>query len=169
FAFESKKQTKDSQDKSSVLAQEAHESIRPVKISVTKDLLPGDLITIKEAQLPNAKGELKTRGISRGPGIKVISPDVNIAEVKAEIRTPFDLKVAFEPRGGVKIDPNSVKITYLKFPYIDLTDRLKPGISESGIDFPKANVPSGEHSVRINVKDIDGRESSLVVTLIAIK
>ncbi|MFM7943773.1 MAG: hypothetical protein ACKO8R_01795 [Candidatus Fonsibacter sp.] len=128
-----------------------------------------DLITIKEAQLPNAKGELKTRGISRGPGIKVISPDVNIAEVKAEIRTPFDLKVAFEPRGGVKIDPNSVKITYLKFPYIDLTDRLKPGISESGIDFPKANVPSGEHSVRINVKDIDGRESSLVVTLIAIK
>lgn len=128
-----------------------------------------ELITTKEAQLPNAKGELKTRGISRGPGIKVISPDVNIAEVKAEIKTPFDLKIAFEPRGGIKIDPNSVKVTYLKFPYIDLTDRLKPGISENGIDFPKANVPSGEHSVRINVKDVDGRESSLVVTLVAIK
>jgi hypothetical protein len=128
-----------------------------------------ELITPKEARLPNAKGELKTRGISRGPGIKVISPDVNIAEVKAEIKTPFDLKVAFEPRGGIKIDPNSVKVTYLKFPYIDLTDRLKPGISENGIDFPKANIPSGEHSVRINVKDVDGRESSLIVTLVAIK
>ena len=128
-----------------------------------------ELITPKEAQLPNAKGELKTRGISRGPGIKIISPDVNIAEVKAEIKTPFDLKVAFEPRGGIKIDPNSVKVTYLKFPYIDLTDRLKPGISANGIDFPKANIPSGEHSVRINVKDVDGRESSLIVTLVAIK
>ena len=39
FAFEIKKQTKDSQDKHPVLAQEAHESIRPVKISLTKDLL----------------------------------------------------------------------------------------------------------------------------------
>ena len=128
-----------------------------------------ELITPKEAQLPNAKGELKTRGISRGPSIKVISPDVNISEAKAEIKTPFDLKVTFEPRGGIKIDPNSVKVTYLKFPYVDLTDRLKTGISENGIDFPKANVPSGEHSVRINVKDVDGRESSIVVTLVAVK
>lgn len=31
------------------------------------------LITDKEAQLPAAKGELKTRGISRGPGVKVMS------------------------------------------------------------------------------------------------
>lgn len=128
-----------------------------------------ELIFPKESQLPSAKGKLKTRGISRGPGIKVLSPDVSVSEVKAEIKTPFDLKVAFEPRGGVKIDPNSVKVTYLKFPYVDLTDRLKPGISENGIDFPKANVPSGEHSVRINVKDVDGRESSLVVTLVAVK
>ena len=111
----------------------------------------------------------KTRGISRGPGIKVISPDVNVTEVKAEVKTPFDLKIAFEPRGGVKIDSNSVKVTYLKFPYIDLTDRLKPGISETGIDFPKADVPSGEHSVKINVKDVEGRESSLIVTLVAVK
>lgn len=140
-------------------------------LAQTKDFksIIKELITIKESQLPAAKGDLKTRGISRGPGIKVLSPDVNVAEVKAEVKTPFDLKIAFEPRGGVKIDSNSVKVTYLKFPYIDLTDRLKPGISENGIDFPKANVPSGEHSVKINVKDVEGRESSLIVTLVAVK
>ena len=77
-------------------------------LAQTKDFktIIKELITMKESQLPPAKGDLKTRGISRGPGIKVISPDVNITEVKAEVKTPFDLKIAFEPRGGVKIDSN---------------------------------------------------------------
>ena len=123
------------------------------------------LITSKEAQLPAAKGELKTRGISRGPGIKIVSPDVAAGEVKS----PFDFKVQFESRGGNKIDPQSVKITYLKFPYVDLTDRVKPAISELGIDFPKAEVPSGEHVIRITVKDTEGRESNSVVTLMVNK
>jgi hypothetical protein len=124
-----------------------------------------DLITLKEAQLPNAKGELKTRGISRGPGIVMLSPK----DIPAEVKSPFDFKVQFEPRGGVKIDPASVKVTYLKFPYIDLTERVKPAISANGIDFPKAAVPVGEHSVKITVKDVDGRESNNIINLVVIK
>jgi len=123
------------------------------------------LITSKEAQLPAAKGELKTRGISRGPGIKIVSPDVAAGELKS----PFDLKVQFESRGGNKIDPQSVKITYLKSPYVDLTDRIKPAISESGVDFQKAEVPAGEHTIRITVKDMEGRESNSVLTLMVNK
>lgn len=130
-------------------------------LSLSAPVFSKPLITSKEAQLPAAKGELKTRGISRGPGIKVVSPDVAAGEVKS----PFDFKVQFESRGGNKIDPQSVKITYLKFPYVDLTDRVKLAISESGIDFPKAEVPAGEHAIRITVKDTDGRESNSVVTL----
>ena len=124
-----------------------------------------DLITLKEAQLPNAKGELKTRGISRGPGIVLLSPK----DISAEVKSPFDFKVQFEPRGGVKIDPASVKVTYLKFPYIDLTERVKTTISANGIDFPKAAVPAGEHSVKITVKDVDGRESNNIINLVVIK
>jgi hypothetical protein len=124
-----------------------------------------DLITAKEAQLPAAAGELKTRGISRGPAIKVLSPDVGAAPITA----PFDLKVQFESRGGKKIDPASVKVTYLKSPLVDLTGRMKPAISESGISFDKAQVPPGEHAVRITVKDIDGRESNSVVNLVVKK
>ena len=124
-----------------------------------------ELITQKEAQLPPAKGDLKTRGISRGPGITVLSPDVSLADVKS----PFDFKVKFEPRGGVKVDASSVKVTYLKFPYVDLTERVRPAISENGISLEKAAIPAGEHSVRITVKDADGRESNATVTLVVTK
>lgn len=124
-----------------------------------------ELITPKEAQLPAAKGDLKTRGISRGPGIIILSPDGTLADVKS----PFDFKVKFEPRGGIKVDPSSVKVTYLKFPYVDLTERVKSSISETGINLEQAAVPAGEHSVRITVKDADGRESNAVVTLVVSK
>lgn len=124
-----------------------------------------DLIMAKEAQLPAAAGELKTRGISRGPAIKVISPDLGAMPITA----PFNLKVQFESRGGKKIDPTSVKVTYLKTPLVDLTGRMKPAISESGISFDKAQVPPGDHAVRITVKDVDGRESNSVVNLVVKK
>ena len=122
------------------------------------------LITEKEASLPGTKGELKTRGIARGPGIKVISPDPTSA-----VKGSFDLKVNFESRGGNKIDPASVRVTYLKSPVVDLTPRLKGAISENGIDFAKAEVPAGEHSLRITVKDAEGRESNSTITINAQK
>lgn len=124
----------------------------------------GPLITEKEAALPSATGELKTRGIARGPGIKLISPDPTAA-----VKGAFDLKVNFESRGGNKIDANSVRVTYMKSPAVDLTPRLKSGISEGGIEFSKAEVPAGEHTLRITVKDADGRESNSVLTINAQK
>lgn len=119
-------------------------------------------ITAKESQLPNAKGELKTRGIARGPAIKVVSPDM-------DVKSPFDLKVQFESRGGNKIDPKSVKVSYLKSPAVDLTQRVASSIDEKGIDFSKAEAPLGEHQLKISVKDVDGRESSSFVTINVIK
>ena len=119
------------------------------------------LITPKEAQLPAASGALQTRGIARGPGIKVMSPDPAAAEVKS----PFDLKIQFESRGGNKIDPAATKITYLKATAVDLTPRLANAITDKGIDFSKAEVPPGEHNVKITVKDVEGRESSTVLNL----
>jgi len=128
-------------------------------------VIAAPLITPKEAQMPAASGELKTRGIARGPGIKVISPDVTAPEIKG----PFDLKVLFESRGGNKIDASAVKVTYLKATAVDLTPRLKGAITETGIDFAKAEVPPGEHAVKITVKDVDGRESNTVMNLVVAK
>jgi hypothetical protein len=129
-------------------------------VAVTATAAP--LITPKEAQMPAASGELKTRGIARGPSIKVISPDVTAPEIKG----PFDLKVVFESRGGNKIDASAVKVTYLKATAVDLTPRLKGAITEGGINFAKAEVPPGEHAVKITVKDVDGRESNTVMNFV---
>jgi hypothetical protein len=83
--------------------------------------------------------------------------------------SPFDFKVAFEARGDAKIDPASVKVIYMKSPFVDLTPRLKSVISTNGIDFAKADVPPGTHTIRISVKDTDGRETNSVLTLVVNK
>ena len=133
-----------------------------VSLFLIQSAVAAPLITAKEAQLPKAQGELKTRGIARGPGIKVLSPE-------AEVTSPFDLKVQFESRGGNKIDPASVKVMYLKSPAVDLTTRIKSGVKESGIDVSKAEAPPGEHQIKIIVKDAEGRESSSVMTIHVVK
>ena len=136
--------------------------ILAVSVSMTTSgVLSAELISLKEAKLPEASGSLKTRGITRGPAIKVSSPDLTAAEIKS----PFDLKVMFEGRGGIKVDPNAVKVSYLKSTEVDLTPRLQGAITAGGIDFSKAEVPPGEHAIKITVKDVDGRESSTVINL----
>lgn len=122
------------------------------------------LITAKEASLPPAAGALATRGISRGPAIKMVSP-----EPEAAVKSPFNLKLNFEARGGEKIDPNSVKVVYMKSPFVDLTSRLQSAITPTGIDFQQAEVPPGEHTLRVTVKDSAGRETNSTMTIVVNK
>ncbi len=122
------------------------------------------LITAKEAELPPAAGKLATRGISRGPAVKVVSP-----EPSSTVKSPFNLKVNFEGRGGEKVDAGSVKVTYLKSPFVDLTPRLQSAITSSGIDLQQAEVPPGEHTLRVTVKDSAGRESNSTLTIVVNK
>lgn len=131
---------------------------------VTSTLYAAPLITAKEAALPSASGTLATRGISRGPAVKMSSPEADVP-----VNSPFDFKVLFEARGEGKIDPNSVKVVYMKSPFVDLTPRLKTAISPSGINFSKAEVPPGTHTIRVTVKDLDGRETNQVLTIVVNK
>ncbi|QWD99464.1 hypothetical protein C2740_06890 [Polynucleobacter sp. MG-5-Ahmo-C2] len=126
--------------------------------------LAASLISAKEAALPPAAGTLATRGISRGPAIKLASP-----EADTPVMAPFDFRVSFEPRGDAKIDPGSVKVVYMKSPFVDLTPRLKSAISANGIDFAKADVPPGTHTIRVTVKDTEGRETNSVLNLVVSK
>jgi len=118
------------------------------------------LITQDEAKLPPAKGAVPTvsRGITRGP--KVVFVD------KTEpVHSPMHFQVTFESFGGAKIDPDSVKVTYLKTPNVDLTPRIKPYVQTAGIDIPDATLPAGDHLVRVDVKDSDGRAGTGVFVL----
>jgi len=123
------------------------------------------LIKDEEARQPAAAGGLVTRGITRGPGVKMLSPDPAAGAVKS----PFNLKVSFEPRGGARIDPASVSVTYLKATPVDLLPRVKAGLSAGGIELPGAEVPPGEHQIRVTVQDSEGRQSSTVLQLNVVK
>lgn len=128
------------------------------------DVFAVQLITTQEAALPSYDKQIITRGISRGPNIKINAPQSN-----SPVTAPFDLKVHFEPRGDSKIDPGSIKVTYLKSPTVDLTPRIKFGISASGIELQKADAPPGNHTLRVTVKDTDGRETNATLNLIISK
>ena len=110
------------------------------------------LITEEETKLPPPKGAIAAdrRGILRGPKIDFVSP----AE---PVRSPVHFQLRFESFGGAKIDPDSVKVTYLKTPNVDLTPRLKSFVQAGGIDVPDAELPAGDHMVRVDIKDSDGR------------
>lgn len=110
------------------------------------------LITAQEAALPPPKGAVATdrRGITRGPKVEVVTGT-------EQVHSPMHLQLKFEPYGGAKIDPDSVKVTYLRTPNVDLTPRVKSFVQPTGVDMPDVELPAGEHMVRVDIKDTDGR------------
>jgi len=116
-----------------------------------------ELITEAEAKLPTMKGAIAStsRGITRGPRIELVA-----AAPDGTVHSPIRLQLKFQSYGGAKIDPSAVQVTYLKTPAVDLTSRVKPYTQESGIDMPDAVLPPGEHPLRVDVKDSDGRTAT---------
>lgn len=114
------------------------------------------LITAEEASLPPQKGAVPNsgRGITRGPKIQV-------PEMEAGLHTsPVHFLVKFQTFGGSSIDLDALKVTYLKSPVVDLTSRVRPFALPTGIDMPDAQLPPGDHLVRIDIRDSEGRTAS---------
>jgi hypothetical protein len=120
--------------------------------------MPADafqLITPEEAALPAGPvPDFQLRGSpTRRPNVVVISP----RPAAGLQHSPLDLKLQFHAFGGAAIDLNSVVVTYLKDPAIDMTQRITPFISADGINISQAEVPPGKHQFWIELKDKDGR------------
>nr|WP_234681242.1 hypothetical protein [Bradyrhizobium sp. Oc8] len=118
------------------------------------------LITEEEAKLPPPKGAVAAdrRGILRGPKVEFVSPSDSVS-------SPLHLVLKFDSFGGAKIDPDSVKVMFLRTPNVDLTARVKPFIQADGINIQDAELPPGDYTVRVDVKDSDGRPGTAVFTL----
>src|SRR5262249_55162984 len=121
------------------------------------------LITPQEAQLP--ADTTRTKDVIRGPRVDVASPAPNAGTTTS----PLFLKIKFEAHGGAKIDVDSVQITYLRLPPVDLTQRVRPFIKPNGIEMPNAEVPPGIHSLQIDVKDTAERSTKAYITFTVTK
>ena len=113
------------------------------------------LITADEAKLPPPKGAvaMSARGVTRGPKVELVPQP-------GAIRSPVRLQLKFQTYGGSKVDLDAVQATYLRSPNVDLTPRIKPFVNATGIDMPAAELPPGDHVVRIDIKDSDGRTAT---------
>jgi hypothetical protein len=125
-----------------------------------------ELITPEEAALPPGKvPSVEVRGSpTRRPGIAVISPSGPGA-----VYSPLNFKLAFSAFGGATIDPNSVVVTYIKQPDIDITPRLKGFLTANGIDIVQAEVPPGQHQFWVELKDTNGNSNAREVEFLVIK
>ena len=121
-------------------------------ISIPGGARAAQLITEEEAKLPPPKGAIAAdrRGILRGPKVEITAPEDTV-------HSPLHLQLKFQAFGGARIDTDSVKVLFLRTPNVDLTPRVKPFIQAGGIDMPDTEVPPGEYTVRVDVKDSDGR------------
>jgi hypothetical protein len=115
-----------------------------------------ELITPSEAALPAEQiTRIHERGITRGPTLVVVSPPPTAGMMKS----PVALKIKYEAHGGAKIDVDSVLLTYMRTPEIDLTQRIKTFIATDGINVQDAEVPPGTHTIRVVVSDSNGRSN----------
>ena len=120
------------------------------------------LITPTEAALPApAEAGMTMRGLTRGPLIELEQP----SESKT-VKSPTPFKVRFTGRNNATIDKDSIKITYVKTPMVDLTDRIRPHLKDTGIEMQNAEMPPGAHLIRIDVKDSQGRASTSLFKMI---
>src|SRR6266568_7756596 len=78
------------------------------------------LITPDEAQLPTPKGVFAGRAITRGPRVELSDSD------NGELHSPLRLQLKFRGFGGASINLDSLRVTYLKQPNVDLTSRVRP-------------------------------------------
>jgi len=120
------------------------------------------LITETEARLPASPNvSMAMRGLTRGPGIRQLSPSPNRG-----VKSPLVFKVRFLIRNNVAIDPASVKLIYLKAKPVDLTERIKTHLTPNGIEMDQAEVPPGTHVLRLDLKDQQGRSGTAIIKLV---
>lgn len=98
--------------------------------------------------------------LNQGPSIVVVAPAAN-----AVLETPCNIKIRFEQTGPASVDLATLKVTLMTLWGIDLTERVRPYASREGIHMANADIPKGQHTLKIAISDADGRESYRILTV----
>jgi hypothetical protein len=95
------------------------------------------LITPEEALQPEVPFLKECSSLEEnGPHIKI-----NAAKLDMPLLTPFVVDIAFEASWNKIIDYDSLRVKYLKFIPIDLTDRVKLYLSNNRLMLKDVKVP----------------------------
>lgn len=96
-----------------------------------------------------------------GPKIEIASPTHN-----GTYEGPFPIKVAFLPGPkGYEVDLESLKLEYKKAWGIDITDRVREFITGTKIDVEESELPTGRHTVEIQIADVAENLSRQIFTV----
>ena len=83
----------------------------------------------------------------------------------AEYKAPIRLIINFVPREGTTVDLKSFRLEYLKFVSIDITRRVSDYVGPGGVKVEKADLPAGDHKLRITIRDTQGGISQQVYSV----
>ncbi|MBF0356650.1 MAG: hypothetical protein HQL43_15575 [Alphaproteobacteria bacterium] len=114
----------------------------------------GWLVTPDEAAQPASRVLVPAKSDPGGPKVLIKTPSA-----VSEVKPPVNIEVTFEPLNGEQIDLKSLKVTYLALINVDITDRLAPYLTPSGIHAEGADLPVGDHTIELAIKDGAGRRS----------
>lgn len=112
-----------------------------------------ELITVEEAAQnahPPADFSLPKAALAvKPPSIVVHQPNTR------HLTSPFDIDIRFVPEPGSRVRPDTLRILY-GWMAVDITDRVRQWgttISAQGITAKGATVPSGHHTLTLQVAD----------------
>jgi hypothetical protein len=123
------------------------------------------LITLEEALQPEVPFLKECSSLEEnGPHIKINAPKLDIP-----LLTPFVVDIAFEASRNKIIDYDSLRVKYLKFIPIDLTDRVKPYLSNNRLVLKDVKVPQGRHCLQVQIGYKLGEKTLMEILLNVIK
>ena len=112
------------------------------------------------ATKPEKERALKVTNAS-GPGIKVSAP------AGFSLTSPVDFDIQLEPKDGVAVDMQSIRIDYRLGPaWVNLTGRImkQATIKGSRLVARGAELPPGNHTLRLTARDAQSRTTRATVS-----
>lgn len=123
------------------------------------------LITPEEAAKvrPRSGGVIAPVTAVEGPGPAIFLKNPKLLQ---SVSSPLDIFIAFKPgKSGKLPDMKTLVVTVLGFIDIDITDRVVEYIRGNDLDIEQAKLPTGNHELRVAIKDIAGNPNERIVNV----
>ena len=102
-----------------------------------------------------------------GPGPLIVVSNPKALE---RVRSPVKIQVSFEPgRSGLPPAMETLKVTLIGFFDIDITDRLREYVEGTRLNVEEADLPTGNHRIRMAIRDTTGNPNERDVIVLVVE